>query len=71
MTKFQVKYTCSDGEVDYGNELFDTEEEAREAGEYGCSCCPQGNEILNMSNPGDYPLSNDDDIDFEIVAVDE
>lgn len=71
MTKYQVKYIYSNGEEEFEDELFDTEEEAQEAGEYGCSCYHQGNEILNMSNPGDYPLSDDDDVDFEIIEVDE
>ena len=71
MAKYQVKYTYSDGEEDLDEELFDTEAEAEEAGEYGCSCYHLGNEILNLSNPGDYPLSDVEDIDFEVIEVDD
>ena len=28
-------------------------------------------EILHMSNPGDYPLDEDADIDYEIVEIDD
>lgn len=30
-----------------------------------------GGEVLHLSNPGDYPLSGDDDrADFEVIEVD-
>ena len=42
-----------------------------EAGSYGCSCYREGGEILNLSNPGDYPLDEDDDCDFEVIEVED
>ncbi|SEM22691.1 hypothetical protein SAMN04487770_12943 [Butyrivibrio sp. ob235] len=49
--------------------LFDTEQEAEEHGLYLCSCYNLGAETLNLSNPGDYPLDEEDDVDFEIIEV--
>ncbi len=69
--KYKVKYIFSNSEESYEDNLYDTEEEAREAGEYGCGCYSLGNEVLNLSNPGDYPLDEDDDVDFEIIEVEE
>jgi len=37
---------------------------------YLVSCYDLGGEILNMSNPGDYPLS-EEQADYEIIEVDE
>ncbi len=71
MAKYQIKYIFSDGEELIEDELFDSEAEATEAGEYGCGCYSSGMEILNMSNPGDYPLEEDDHADFEIIEMDD
>lgn len=60
----------SDGTSDEDDGVFNTEEEADEYGQYLCSCYHLGGEILNMSNPGDYPLDEDDDVDYEIIEVD-
>lgn len=68
MTKYRIEIIYPDGEREEDDEVFDTEEEAQAHGEYMCSCYSLGGEILNMSNPGDYPLS-DDDADFEIIEV--
>ena len=50
----------------------DSEEEAEYAGNYGLSCAKQGGEILEMSNPGDYPYDESDyeDDSFEVEEVD-
>ncbi|EUB15796.1 hypothetical protein HMPREF1508_0926 [Shuttleworthella sp. MSX8B] len=73
MTKYKVIYHWSDGTEDEEDELFDSEDEAQEAGLYGLSCAKLGGEILEMSNPGDYPFHESDyeDDDFEVVEVDE
>ena len=73
MAKYKVIYHWSDGTEDEEDELFDSEDEAQEAGLYGLSCVKLGGEILEMSNPGDYPFDERDyeDDDFEIVEVDE
>ncbi len=60
-----------DGTDEEEDTLYDTEDQAEEAGCYGCSCYRLGGEILNLSNPGDYPLDEDGDCDFEIIEIDE
>ena len=69
MAKYQVEMQYSDGTTELDDEVFDTEQEAEEHGLYLCSCYSLGGEILNMSNPGDYPLDEDDDVDFEVIEV--
>lgn len=71
MTKYQVKLTSSTGEDSYEDELYDTREEAEEAGAYACSCYHQGYEILNMSNPYENPASEEEDLDYEIIGVED
>ncbi len=71
MAKYQVLMLYSDGTEDLDDEVFDTEEEAEEYGCYLVSCCRTGAEIFNMSNPGDYPLDDYEDPDFEVVEADE
>ena len=55
------------------DEFFDTEEEAKEAGYETISNCDTGAEILNLSNPGDYPYDEHDFDDFyvEVIEVDD
>lgn len=48
------------------DETFDTYDEAADTAAYYCSCYKQGGEILNMSNPGDYPLE-EGECDYEII----
>ena len=71
MAKYQVMMLYPDGANEMMDEVFDSYDEAYE---YGCECCSDyvvGGEILEMSNPGDYPLDpNVDDVDFEVVEVD-
>ena len=69
MAKYQVLMLYSDGTEEYDDEIFDNEEAAEEYGCYLVSCCRTGAETLNMSNPGDYPLDDYEDPDFEIVKV--
>ena len=68
MAKYKVEMIYPDGLSEIEDDVFDSEDEAREYGCYLCSCYDLGGEILNMSNPGDYPLS-DDEADFEIIEV--
>ncbi len=70
MGKFKVLMNYSDGTSEEQDDIFKTEAEAQE---YGCDFCSnyhQGAEDLNLSNPGDYPIDEDDDIDFEVIEVD-
>ena len=70
MAKFKVimNYSGYDEECD---EIFETEAEANEHGLYMCSCTRQGAKILNLSNPGDYPLDEYEEVDFEVIEVDD
>jgi len=74
MPKYKIIYHWTGGaddEDDNYGEYYDSEEEANEAGLYGLGCRRQGGEILELSNPGDYPFDESDyeDDDFEVVAV--
>lgn len=70
-TKYKVMMHYPDGESEELDEVFDTESEADEEALYMCSCYHEGREILHMSNPGDYPLDEDADVDYEIVEIDD
>ena len=61
----------SDGTNEEQDEVFDTEEDAEEYANYLVSCNEEGAEILNLSNPGDYPLDDYEAPDFEIVEIDD
>lgn len=69
MAKYKIAMYYSDGTEDEQDEVFNTEEEAVDYAGYLCGCYHEGAEILNMSNPGDYPLDEDYDVDFEIIEV--
>lgn len=59
-----------DGTSEDEDELFETEAEAEAYGLEQCNNYVVGGEVLHLSNPGDYPL-NDDEVDFEVVEVDQ
>ena len=69
MTKYRIDMIYPDGTREEDDEIFDDRESAEEHGAYMCSCYSLGGEILNMSNPGDYPLDDDDDADFEVIEI--
>ena len=60
----------SDGTSEEQDDIFDTEEEAESYAGYLCGCYHVGAETLHLSNPGDYPIAEDDDVDYEIIEVD-
>lgn len=66
MTKYKIIF--DDDEQD---EIFDTYEGAEEYALYLVSCYHTGGEILEMSNPGDYPYDPDYEPEYEIIEVDE
>lgn len=68
MYKVVMKY--ADGTTEPDDEVCETESEATEHGSYLVSCYAEGGEVLHMSNPGDYPLAEEDDADFEVIEVD-
>ncbi len=70
MSVFKVIMKYADGEEEM-DEVFETEEEADE---YGADCVSnyyEGGRILEMSNPGDYPFDEDEEVDYEVVEADE
>jgi hypothetical protein len=68
---FKVVMIYPDGTTEEGDEVFETEDAAREYGQVQCSNFVAGGEVLHMSNPGDYPLSEGDhDVDFDVIEVD-
>lgn len=68
MAKYKVKMIYPDGTSEIEDDEFDNEEDAQDYGCYLVSCYDLGGEILNMSNPGDYPLS-DEEADFEVFET--
>ncbi len=71
MPKYKILMQYSDGTNEEQDEVFDTEEDAEEYANYLVSCNEEGAEILNLSNPGDYPLDDYEAPDFEIVEIDD
>ena len=67
---FKVVMQYLDGTSEDEDELFETEAEAEEYGLEQCNNYVVGGEVLHLSNPGDYPL-NDEEVDFEVVEVDQ
>ena len=60
-----------EGFEEYEDEVFETEAEAQECMNTIMSDYRTGAEVLNLSNPGDYPYDEGDDfdIDYEIVEI--
>lgn len=67
--KFKLLMKYPDGTEEEEDELFDSEEEAKEYGDYMISCSREGAETLYMSNPGDYPLDDYEDPDYEVIRT--
>ena len=65
---YKVVMKYPDGTTEEDDEVFDSEADADEHGLYMVSCYRSGGEILNLSNPGDYPLS-DEEADYELIEV--
>ena len=71
MAKYRVLVKHSDGTESLEEEAFDTEQEAEDYGCYMISCIRLGAETDFMSKPGDYPIDDFEDSDFEIIEEDE
>lgn len=67
--KFKLLMKYPDGTEEEEDELFDSEEEAKEYGDYMISCSREGAETLYMSNPGDYPQVGYEDPDYEVIET--
>ncbi|MFT3834398.1 MAG: hypothetical protein QM711_13925 [Micropruina sp.] len=68
---YKVVMQYDDGSSEIDDEVFDTEEEAQAYGLVCVSNYSTGAEVLHLSNPGDYPLNEDEEVDFEVVEVDD
>ena len=64
MTKYKIIF-----EDDEQDEVFDTYEEANDYALYLVSCSHLGGEIMEMSNPGDYPYDPDYEPEYEIIEI--
>ena len=69
MTKYKIIMMYSDGTSEEQDEIFDSQKSAEEYASYLVSCCEDGAETLNLSNPGDYPLDDYEEPDFEIIEI--
>lgn len=69
--KYKIMLYYPNGETELLDEVFDDRQRAEEYALYNCSCYILGGEILHMSNPGDYPMPDEDDeCEYEIIEVD-
>jgi hypothetical protein len=66
---YKVVMIYPDGTTEEDDDVFETEEAARAYGEDQCNNFATGGEVLHLSNPGDHPLSEDDDVDFNVIEV--
>ena len=72
MARYKLIFIYPDGseDEDYNDDaIFDTIEEAQEYGLYMIGCYQTGGEIMEMSNPGDYPYDEEDKLDFRIIEI--
>lgn len=66
---FKVIIKFPDGTTEEHEETFQSREEAETYALEWISNCNTGGEVLNMSNAGDHPWSEDDEPDFEVIEV--
>jgi hypothetical protein len=71
MPKFKVVINYQNGETYELDELYDSYEEAEEAALEDISNWHAGGEVLELSNPGDYPYDPDDAPDYDIFEEDD
>ena len=69
--KYRIIMIYPDGERVEEDELYDSYEEAESIALDNCGAFHVGGEILELSNPGDYPYDPDEEADYEIIEVDE
>ena len=69
MAQYQVKMIYADGTTNIEDDIFDTEEAAEDYALYLVGCSREGAEILELSNPGDYPFDEFVEPDYEIIEV--
>lgn len=64
MAKYKVVFNYEEED-----EVFDTREEAEEYAMELLSDWHTGAEVLEMSNPGDYPYDPDEEPEYRIIRV--
>lgn len=78
MTKYYYIIHFSDGDYnsyeEYGDDNFEgtfsSYSDAEDAALYCISCSKEGQEVLHLSNPGDYDEPDyDEDIDYDIEEL--
>ena len=62
---YKIRMIYPDGETEIMDDEFDSYEDAKEMAQYYVGCYTEGGELLHMSNPGDYPIS-DEEAEYEI-----
>lgn len=53
------------------DDIYDSYDEADEAGMYMVSCDRLGRQILEMSNPGDDPYDPNYEAEYDIIEIDD
>ena len=66
MTQYKVEFEG----YEY-DDVFDTYDDAEEYALYMVSCYHTGGEILEMSNPGDYPYDPDYEPEYAIIEIED
>ena len=71
MPKFKVVINYQNGDTDELDDLFDSYYDAEQEALEFISNWHAGGEVLELSNPGDYPYEPDNEPDYDIFEVDE
>ena len=71
MPQFKIEMQYSDGTCEVEDDVFDSQEAAKDYANDLVSCNRVGAETLNLSNPSDYPLDDYEDPSYEIIEVDD
>ena len=69
MARYKVLIHYSDGSSEEEDKIFTSITDAEEYGSYMCSCCSEGAEIMELSNPGDYPLEDAASAEYEVIKI--
>lgn len=68
---YKVVLQYEGGVEEEDDEVLDTEEEAEDYAMVLISNYRAGGEVLHLSNPGDYPSNEDEDVDYRIIETDD
>jgi len=71
MPKYRVVINFQNGDTENLDDLLDSYEDAEQAARDYISDWHAGGEVLELSNPGDYPYDPDDEPDYDIFEVDD